>query len=64
MKHPDPHAELRKAIAANGTIARLAEKSHVASSHISNVLAGKRSFGPRLLDAIGLEKVVTYRRVR
>ena len=42
----------------------LADELGVTEGYISHVLQGRRTFGPKLLTALGLERVVTYRRKR
>jgi DNA-binding transcriptional regulator YdaS (Cro superfamily) len=34
----------------------------IAPSYVSDVLSGRREPGQRILDALGLERVLTYRR--
>ena len=40
----------------------LADELGVTEGYISHVLQGRRKFGPKLLLALGIERVVTYRR--
>ena len=42
----------------------LADELGVTEGYISHVLEGRRAVGPKLLTALGLERVVTYRRKR
>jgi hypothetical protein len=63
MKHPDPMTELRRATEHRGGIAALALKGGMSAPYVSNVLAGRQPFGPKLLAALGLRKVITYERV-
>lgn len=37
-------------------------KHGVSAAYVSDVLAGRRDPGKMILDALGLERVVTYRR--
>ncbi len=41
----------------------LAEKLGVSAAYLSDVLQGKREPAGKLLDALGVERVVTYRKV-
>lgn len=49
---------------AKSTAKQVAEDIGVSASYLSEVIRGSRDPGPKILDALGLEKVVTYRRKR
>lgn len=52
---------LRDGIKTHGTQVKYAEFLGVTQGYINDMLKRKRDPGPRVLDALGLEKVVTYR---
>lgn len=54
-------AALRTQIEAAGTAKAWADRQGVNPSYISDVLKKNRAPGPVILNALGLEKVVTYR---
>lgn len=49
---------------AGRTLAELARELEVSSAYLSDVMNGNREPGPKILDALGLERVVTYRTKR
>jgi hypothetical protein len=53
---------LRRRVNLAGTAYRAAADLDVSDSHLSDVLKGRREPGPKLLKALKLEKIVTYRR--
>lgn len=55
-------AMLRRECAAAGSQKAYAAKIGVSLAHINDVLRGRREPGPSILNALGLEKVVDYRR--
>lgn len=55
---------LRAEISAAGTARDWAEKHGVSAPYISDVLNRHRAPGTKILEALGLERVVTYRKVR
>ena len=57
----DPLAELRAACAAAGSQRAWATQHHVSVTYLSDVLARRRPPGPAILDALGIERVETYR---
>lgn len=61
----DPKEELRRIIRDDyGGVQRNFAKAHnVSQSYISDVLAGSREPGAKVLAAIGLRKVVVYERL-
>lgn len=57
----DPLAELERAIAKEG-VRGLARRAGCSPGYISLARMGKTTVGPVLLDALGLECIVIYRR--
>lgn len=53
---------LNELIAQRGSQAEFSKHSGVSQMYICDVLKGRRSPGPLLLDAIGMEAIVIYRR--
>lgn len=58
----DPLKILENRAAKEGQ-AKLAETLEVSLSYLNDILRGRREPGPKILAALGLERVVTYRRV-
>ena len=54
---------LREEIAAVGSQSEWSKKKRIERTTLNAALRGRRSFQPKLLKALGLEKVVVYRRV-
>jgi DNA-binding transcriptional regulator YdaS (Cro superfamily) len=52
---------LRAAIQVAGSQKAFAKAHGVSQQYISDVLMGRRGAGEKLLDALGLERVVSYR---
>lgn len=55
-------ARLKTAVKAAGSVADFARQVGVSQPYVSQAMSGRTTIGPRLLDAIGIERVVTYRR--
>ena len=55
-------ALLESECAQAGSQAAWARKNHVSPAYLSDVLAGRREPGGKLLDALGLERFVSYER--
>lgn len=53
---------LRDAVEKEDTQANFAAKHYFAASTVSFILTGKNLPGPSILNALGLEKVIMYRR--
>jgi hypothetical protein len=53
---------LRKATVVSGSQTRWAEEHGVSKQYVSFVLTGQRKPSAKILNALGLEKVVGYRR--
>lgn len=52
---------LRAAIQAAGSQKAFAQQHRISQQYISDVLAGRRKPGQKILDALGIEQVVSYR---
>jgi hypothetical protein len=52
---------LRCAVNSAGTATKWAEDHGFSTAYVSDILHGRRAVGPRMLTALGLEKVVSYR---
>jgi hypothetical protein len=59
----DPVAELRQACLDAGSERRWADFHGINPSYVNGVLRGKAKPGAAILTALGLERVITYRRV-
>lgn len=57
----DPIKILQRRI-DKSTLRAVAKDLGVSPAYLSDAIRGNREPGPKILDAIGLEKVVTYRR--
>jgi hypothetical protein len=55
---------LRAAIQAAGSQIAFAQQHHISQQYISDVLSNRRKPGQKILDALGVEQVVTYREKR
>lgn len=53
---------LQKSVEKEGSQDRFASRHYFSAALVSLTLAGKIVLGPLVLDALGLEKVVMYRR--
>ena len=56
--------EIRRAADRAGTQKALAEQLGVSPAYLSDVLNGRKDPGDAILEPLGLERVVTYRRKR
>jgi len=45
------------------TQAALAEELGISVSHLNDILSGRRAIGPKVMKALGIERVVTFREV-
>jgi len=54
---------LPAAIKEAGSIRGFATQRNLSASYVSLVLSGKRTVGPKVLQALGLKSVVVYRRI-
>jgi len=62
MTEADVLRLLRKSCDDIGTVRAWALANDVSPQYVGDVLAGKRSIGPAILRALGIEAVTTYRR--
>ena len=53
---------LRAACVKAGSQTAWATERGIATAYVSDVLKGRREPGAKLLDALGIERIVTYRR--
>lgn len=63
METIDPIAELSRAVKAAGSQRKWAAEHGLSAPYVSDVLAGRRDPGAAVLSALGLERVVSYRRI-
>ena len=61
MQHPHPILELRTRLRRT-TQKALADDLGLSKQYLCDVLRGRREPGPKILSALKLERVVTYRR--
>lgn len=61
MTLQDVLQQLRGEIEAAGSAKAWAERHAISPSYVSDVLKGVRDPGPAVLEALRLERVVTYR---
>lgn len=57
-------AQIKELVAVEGSQRLAADTLDVSVQYLNDILHGRRDFGPRVLNALGLEAVVTYRRKR
>ena len=57
-------ALLSAEVAGLGGQSRFAQSAGVSQAYVADILAGKRSPGPKILAALGFEKVTLYRPVK
>lgn len=53
---------LRSAVSDAGGVTKWAERNHVTNAYVHYVIAGDRAPGKAILQALGLERVITYRK--
>lgn len=56
--------EILRSLVANKTQAQVAEDLGVSPQYLSDVMKARRSPGKKLLDGMGIEKIVSYRRLK
>lgn len=61
MRRDEVIERLRAAIARVGSQAAFAELHGISLAYVNDVLNFRREPGPAILEALGIEKVVTYR---
>ena len=64
MTTDDVRDLLRRAISITGEQKAWADANHISQAYVSDVLARGREPGKKILNALGLERVTTYRRVK
>ena len=63
LREADLYGLLRTAIASAGSQEAWARSVPVSASFVSEVMGGRKSFSPRMLAALGVEEVKTFRRL-
>lgn len=58
----DPIKEIRRRIAIAGSQRKFAREIGISDAYLCDLLKGNRSPSDRILHAIGMEKVIEYRR--
>lgn len=61
LSEDDIRERLRAAIAAAGSQQAFARQCGISAQYINDVVRGRREPGHKILDALGLERIVTYR---
>lgn len=67
MTEDEVRQMLRAACDKAGSQMAWANKHRITPAYVSDALAGKRHFGPRILAALGIEvagSITTYRRIK
>jgi DNA-binding transcriptional regulator YdaS (Cro superfamily) len=64
MNAEDVRDLLRRKVEQAGSQAAWADERGVTPAYVSDVLRGTREPGPAILNALGLERVVSYRQKR
>ena len=64
MDADDVRRALQRAIDRKGTAAAWCREHEIARSYVSDVLGGRQEPAGKLLDALGIERVVSYRRIK
>lgn len=55
-------ARLKTAVYDAGSVSEFARRAGVSQPYVYQAMTGKTTIGPRILDALGIERVVVYRR--
>jgi hypothetical protein len=61
LTEQDIRDRLRAAIKQAGSQAAFARQHNISLQYINDVMNGRRDMGQKILDALGIEKIVTYR---
>lgn len=61
LTEQDVLEQLRTAVRAAGNQQAYAAQIGISGQYLSDVLRGRREIGSKILDVLGLEKVVSYR---
>jgi DNA-binding transcriptional regulator YdaS (Cro superfamily) len=64
MNEEQAIAHVRKAIEKDGSQKAFASRVGISQAFLSDMMAGKRYLSSDVLAAVGLEKVVTYRKAK
>lgn len=62
LSEQEAMAALTTAIAKHGTQAAFADAFKMSRPYVSDMVSGRKDLSKKILDALGLERVVTYRR--
>lgn len=62
MDQTEIRALLKAEIGREPSASAWAKKHSIAPAYVNDVLASRREAGPLILDALGVEKVVTFNR--
>jgi transcriptional regulator with XRE-family HTH domain len=62
MTHPELIARLQAAAKKLGSQAELARRLKVSEAYLSDVLNSRKDPGEKILQPLGLERVITYER--
>lgn len=63
MSIRDPVREIRRRLKSGITQDQLAQDLGISAPYLSDVIHGKRDPGPKVVQALGLEKRITYRKL-
>jgi hypothetical protein len=55
---------LQRQVNTYGSTAAFCKEKGIAETYLGKVLRQKQAIGPKILEAVGFEKVVTYRRIK
>ncbi len=64
LTEDDVRERLRAAIDAAGSQQEFARRMGISAQYINDVVRGRREPGQKILDALGIERVVSYRDIR
>lgn len=64
MNADDVRLALQRAIDKEGTAAAWCQKHEIARGYVSDVLSGRQEPAGKILDVLGIERVVIYRRIK
>lgn len=61
MNEQDIIDRLREAIQSAGSQRAFAKQHGISTQYINDVLRGRREIGQKILEVLGVEKIITYR---
>ena len=64
MNADDVRRALQRAIDQEGTAAAWCKKHEIARGYVSDVLSVRQEPGDAILKALGIERIITYRRIK